>query len=63
MKNGYIKNDFFYHSCGHKIFKFAPNSVIINHIAYCSNCKEELSVTIFEGNLIKVEPHNIQKSS
>lgn len=63
MNNGYIKDGFFYHSCGNKLFRIAPNAVIVNHIAYCTKCKAEIKVTILDSKLLKSEPYSERKSS
>lgn len=50
-----IKNGFYYHTCGQKVFKVLPETVLINHVAYCKRCKTEHMVNIVQGKEVKIE--------
>lgn len=54
---GYIKNGYFYHTCGRKIFKVLPESVLINFSAFCPKCKKEFVISIVNDELIQSRIH------
>lgn len=47
-----VKNGWYYHKCGQKIFKVLPETVLLNHVTYCKRCKTEQKVSIYCGKEI-----------
>lgn len=54
-KNGYIKDGWFYHLCGSKLFKVTDDMIKVKTPEYCKHCKEEIIVTIFNGEIIETK--------
>ena len=52
-KNGQIKNGWYYHKCGRKLFKVTPDMCRINAVEYCTRCKEEFKVTVVNGVIVE----------
>lgn len=50
-----IKNGWYYHRCGQKIFKVLPETVLLNHVTYCKRCKTEQIVSIYGGKEIEIK--------
>ena len=50
-----VKNGWYYHKCGQKIFKVLPETVLLNHVTYCKRCKTEQKVSIYCGKEIEVK--------
>lgn len=50
-----IKDGFYYHTCGQKVLKVLPETVLINCVAYCKRCKTEHIINIIRGQEVKIE--------
>lgn len=55
-----IKNGFYHHTCGQKIFKVTPKSILLNHVTYCKRCKTEHVVSILYGKEIIIQEKEIK---
>lgn len=49
-----IKNGFYYCRCGKKLFKVLPQTVLLNHVAYCKKCKTEWVISIYNEKEIEI---------
>jgi hypothetical protein len=59
--NSVIKDGFYYCRCGQKIFKVLPETVLLNHVAYCKKCKTEQLVSIVYGKEITIKEKETTK--
>lgn len=50
-----VKNGWYYHKCGQKIFKVMPETVLLNHVTYCKRCKQEQIVSIYQEKEIEIK--------
>lgn len=50
-----VKNGWYYHKCGQKIFKVLPETVLLNHVTYCKKCKSEVIVSIYQQKEIEIK--------
>lgn len=50
-----IKDGWYYHRCGQKIFKVLPETVLLNHVTYCKRCKQEEIVSIYREQEIDLK--------
>ena len=51
---GHIKNGWYYHKCGQKIFKVLPETVLLNHVTYCKRCKTEHIVSLYQQKEVEI---------
>lgn len=56
-----VKNGWYYHRCGQKIFKVLPETVLLNHVTYCKRCKTEQIVSIYGGKEIEIKEKETKK--
>ena len=50
-----VKNGWYYHKCGQKIFMVMPETVLLNHVTYCKRCKQEQIVNIYQEKEIEIK--------
>lgn len=56
-----VKDGWYYHTCGQKIFKVLPETVLLNHVTYCKRCKAQQIVSIYHEKEISIIEKEKQK--